>query len=115
MICFVADEDFNGAITRGLVRRAVDVERVQDVGLRGATDDRILQWAADAGRIVLTHDRATLIALAYERICQSRPMPGVLAASQSLAIGRAILDLELIARCSEPEEWQNRVMYLPLV
>ena len=37
MIPFVADEDFHGAITRGLLRRGVDIVRVQDVQLRHPT------------------------------------------------------------------------------
>jgi predicted nuclease of predicted toxin-antitoxin system len=58
MIRFVADEDFHGAITRGLLRRGVDIVRVQDVQLRGASDEAILDWSADADRVVLTHDRS---------------------------------------------------------
>jgi hypothetical protein len=42
MIRLLADEDFNGAITRGLIRREIDVVRVQDLGLRGASDERVL-------------------------------------------------------------------------
>jgi hypothetical protein len=114
MIRFFADEDFNGAITRGLVRREIDVVRVQDLGLRGAADEQVLEWAADAGRIVLTHDRATLIATAYERVRRRETMLGVIAVSQSLGVGRGILDIELIALCSEAGEWRDRVVYVPL-
>ena len=114
MVRFVADEDFNGAMTRGLMRRGVLVDRVQDVGLRGATDEQVLDWAAAEYRVILTHDRATLLAAAYARVRADRPMAGVIAASQFLAIGVAIEDLELIATCSETEEWWHRVEFLPL-
>ena len=54
MLRFAADENFNGDIVRGLLRRnpKLDIVRVQDVGLSGADDPSVLQWAADQGRII---------------------------------------------------------------
>ncbi len=70
MIKFLADENFNNQIVRGILRQNQDIEivRVQDVGLKGANDPDVLSWAAQEGRIVLTHDVATMITFAYERI-----------------------------------------------
>ena len=58
MLSFASDENFNNDIVRGLLRRIpdLDVVRVQDVGLSGADDPDILEWAANDGRIMLTHD-----------------------------------------------------------
>jgi hypothetical protein len=97
MIRLLADEDFNGAIVRGLIRRNVDIVRVQDVGLRSEPDLRILEWAAETGRVIVTHDRSTLIGAACDPIRASKPMSGVIAAAQSVSIGVAIDDLELTA------------------
>lgn len=113
MIRFAADECFNGAIVRGLLRRGVDVVRVQDVGLRAESDLRILDWATGAGRILLTHDMATLVGFAYDCVGAGKAMNGVIAVPQSLSIGAVIDDLELIATYSDVEEWRNRVTYLP--
>ena len=40
MLRIGADENFNGAIVRGMLRRqpALDLVRIQDVGLSGITD-----------------------------------------------------------------------------
>lgn len=114
MTRFVADENLSGAVIRALMRRNVDIQRVQDVGLRGETDEVVLQWSAEAGRVLVTHDHATLIGLAYDRIRDLQPMAGVIAVAQSLSTGAIVSDLELIARCSEPEEWRDCVSYLPL-
>ena len=48
----LTDENFNGAILRGLVRRLpeLDIIRVQDVGLMNTGDPDILEWAANEGR-----------------------------------------------------------------
>ena len=47
MIRFLADENFNNAIIRGSrhVSPSLDIVRVQDVGLSGADDPSILEWA----------------------------------------------------------------------
>jgi predicted nuclease of predicted toxin-antitoxin system len=78
MLRLLADENFNGDIVRGLLRRLpeLDLVRVQDVGLATQEDPQILAWAAEHERIVLTHDRATMADYAYERIVAGEPMAG---------------------------------------
>jgi predicted nuclease of predicted toxin-antitoxin system len=70
MIRLAADENFNNDIVRGIVRRipTIDIVRVQDVGLRTADDPTVLAWAADTGRVLLTHDIATITHYAYARV-----------------------------------------------
>jgi predicted nuclease of predicted toxin-antitoxin system len=111
---FLADEDFDNDIVRGLLRRCptLDIVRVQDVTLSGQPDPVILEWAAKEGRILLTHDVSTLTAHAI--IQNGLPMPGVFAVSQDIPIGQAIEDLLLIAKCSLEGEWEGQVRYLPL-
>ncbi|MDJ0601253.1 MAG: DUF5615 family PIN-like protein [Crocosphaera sp.] len=46
----------------------IDLVRVQDVNLSGKDDPTVLDWAAKEKRIVLTHDVATMITFAYQRI-----------------------------------------------
>ena len=55
MLRLVSDENFNGDIVRGLLLRqpALDLYRVQDVGLEEADDPTILAWAAANNRIVV--------------------------------------------------------------
>ncbi len=115
-IRLLADENFNGAIIRGLLRRnpEVDVVRVQDVGLSGSDDLTVLEWAAHEGRVVLTHDQKTVPKHAYERVEAGSPMPGVFVGDLYLNVQRAIEDLLLIAECSEAQEWEGQVRYLPL-
>jgi hypothetical protein len=116
MTRFLADEDFNNDVLRGLQRRVahVDIVRVQDVGLRGASDADVLSHAAAEGRILLTHDVSTLIGRALQRIQAGIEMPGVIAMAQSMPMGAAIEDLALIAECATPDEHRNQVWYLPL-
>jgi hypothetical protein len=111
----LTDENFNGSILRGLVRRLpnLDVMRVQDVGLKHADDPTILEWAARESRILLTHDVATIIRYAYDRIAEGLPMPGVIEVIAMAPIGQVIDDLELLILCSQPDEYENQVLYIP--
>jgi hypothetical protein len=111
----LTDENFNGAILRGLMRRLpeIDLVRVQDVGLRNTDDPVILEWAAKEGRILLTHDVATITMYAYERVSKGLPMAGVVEVIATAPIGRIIDDLELFICCSEPEEYENQVLFIP--
>ena len=72
----LADENFNGRILRALLRRIpdLDVMRAQDGPLYGASDPALLQFAADEGRVLLTHDTETLVGYAWERVRAELPM-----------------------------------------
>lgn len=107
MISFGADENLDGAIVRGILRRdpAVDILRLQDAGLAGVEDPQVLEWAAREGRVLLTHDVATITAHAYERVREGEEMPGVIEVVAKVAIGQAIEDILLIAECSLEGEW----------
>ena len=116
MLRLVADENFNNNIVRGLLRREpdLDIMRIQDVGLSGVDDPTVLEWAAQEGCVLLTHDVSTITKYAYERVRAGQPMPGVFEVNRAVPIGRAIEDILLLAECSLDGEWEGQVRYLPL-
>jgi predicted nuclease of predicted toxin-antitoxin system len=116
MLRLAADENFNGDIVRGRLRRnaKLDIVRVQDVGLTGADDPSVLQWAAGQGRILVTHDISTLAKHAFDRVTAGQPMPGVFEVRSVAPVGQAIDDLILLAECSFEGEWEGQVHFLPL-
>jgi len=112
----ISDEDFNNRIVRGLIRRfpVLDSVRVQDVGLSGKHDTEVLAWAAKENRLVLTHDFATMLDFAYNRVADNLKMPGVIAVPQDLPIGEAIEEISTLIECSLENEWKNQVLFVPL-
>jgi hypothetical protein len=111
----LADKNFNDSILRGLIRRLpdLDIVRIQDVGLIHADDPTILAWAASEGRILLTHDVATVTAYAYERIKNGLPMPGVVEVIATASIGQVIDDLYLFVCCSQTNEYEGQILFIP--
>jgi hypothetical protein len=116
MIRFIADEDFNGRIVRGLLLRntSLDIVRVLDVGLSGASDEKLLEWATDNNRIVLTHDNRTMPRHVADRLNGGLSVPGVLIVDDRAPIGLCIEELLIIDACSTADEWHNIVLYVPI-
>ena len=116
MLKFLADDNFNNQIVRGVLRQNphVDIVRAQDVGWSEADDPTVLEWAAQQGRIVLTHDVATMTKFAYDRIQAGLSMPGVFEVSRRVPVGLAIEEIILLAECSLDGEWKGQVRFLPL-
>jgi hypothetical protein len=85
---FLADENFEGAIFRGLFRRRPDIDlvRVQDVGLSEADDQIILNWASEEGRVILTHDRRTMPRYAYQRLAEGKDFAGMIVMQPSIPL-----------------------------
>ena len=99
MLALAADKNFNNDIVRGLQRRATDLDivHIQDVGLAAADDPTVLEWAAQEGRVLLTHDVSTITRYAYERVRAGKSIPGVFEVSRNVAIRVAIEDILLVA------------------
>lgn len=116
MLRLLADENFNNQIVRGILRPNPDVNivRVQDMGSIEADDPTVLEWAAQQGRAVLTHDVATMTNFACERMQAGLAMPGLFEVSRRVSVGLAIEEILLIAECSLEGEWEGQVRFLPL-
>jgi predicted nuclease of predicted toxin-antitoxin system len=117
MVRVLTDFDFNGRIVRGVLRLrpGFDLVRIQDTGLAQNTPDPdILEWAAANDRIVLTHDRNTMVGFAHARVAAGHPMPGLIVADNTASIGQIIDDLLLIDDLTMQADWANRVEYLPM-
>lgn len=116
MLKFLADEDLNNRILRGLLRLRPDLDiiRVQDTELSGSPDHEVLEWAAQYGRILLTHDVSTMTQFAYSRIRAGQTIAGIIEVPQSMPVGQAINDVLLMAEVYLPGELENRIEYLPL-
>ncbi len=116
MLLLAADENFNSAILRGLLRGKpnLDLVRVQDVGLTATDDPIILNWAAKENRVLLTHDTATMTKYAYERINAGKYMPGIVEVSRKVPLGIAIDDILLVAETCQLGELEGQIVYLPL-
>jgi predicted nuclease of predicted toxin-antitoxin system len=102
------------AITVGLRLRGVDVLTAQEDGASKLDDPILLDRATELGRVLFTQDD-DLLREAKLRQQTEVNFAGVVYAHQlNMSIGECVSDLELIALSSEPEEYVDCVVYLPL-
>ncbi len=95
---FLADQDFNEHILRGMLRRepAIDFVRLRDVGLETRSDAGILAYAAAENRIIVSHEVTTMSAAAHDRLAAGQPISGLLLIHQLAPLASAIDNLVLI-------------------
>ena len=115
MLKLAADENIESAVVSGLLRLVppVDIVRVQDFGLSGASDPDVLEWAAHAERILISHDFRTMNDAFYARKEIGAQRLGLVLMAETLPIGRALEELLLFVQVSSDNEWDGRVMHLP--
>jgi hypothetical protein len=111
---FYMDVHIPAAITRQLRVRGVDVITAIEEHTNRLADEELLQLASSLGRVVFTHDiRFRALAEKWQR--SGREFAGLLfGPAEGASIGQSVRDLELIAKASEPTDWENCVEYLPL-
>lgn len=102
------------AITEQLRLRGVDVITAIELSTNQLDDDDLLRDAMARGRVIFTHD-IRFNAMAEQWIREGQQFAGLIYGhAEGASIGQCVRDLELIAKASEPAEWQNTVMRLPL-
>jgi predicted nuclease of predicted toxin-antitoxin system len=113
MIRYQADADLNGLILRATQRLepALDFKSAGEAGLRGLPDPSVLAIAAEAGRILVTHDQRTMPGH-FAEFLATRSSPGVIIVQQHLPVAAAAEELVLIWAGTQAEEWQNRIYWL---
>jgi hypothetical protein len=113
-VLYQADNDLRKAIVRGAVRREpqMNFRTAQSARLDGVSDREVLAFAADEGRILVSHDFQTMPKY-FRQFTNGRRSPGVLLSRQDLPVGEAIEILLLIWEASNADEWVNRLCLAP--
>lgn len=114
MLRLASDADVHGEIIRGLLRRrpGLDIIRVQDALPEGTPDPDVLAWAAGENRVLITHDRSTMIGFAYGRVAGGEIVPGVIVTSAQHSIGSNIEEILLIIECMREDEMRDCVVII---
>jgi hypothetical protein len=114
LIRFQADADLNHAIVVGVRKRepAIDFASALDSNLDGVQDAEVLVRAAKAGRILVSHDRKTMIG-EFRRHIATGPSPGLLIVSQLTPVGQVVEALVTLWSVSDESEWVDQIVHLP--
>ena len=107
------DENFDNDLMRGLLARSPEfnIIRAQDV-IQGVSDSRVLQWAAEDERILLTHDMNSMPEHCQNRWDDGLSISGLIYVEQIIPIGHAIERILAILDDSDQIDWVDRVEYV---
>ena len=105
-IRFQADADLNFDIVKGVRQEepAVDFASARDARLEGAADPEVLERAAGENRVLVSHDRRTMLDHFRARLTAGKSSPGVLIVSQGAAIGPVVEAIVYIWSMSDSSE-----------
>ena len=92
---------------------AIDFRTAVAAGLANVKDPDVLDLTARDRRILVTHDQTTMPAH-FSEFVRSSDSPGLIVVPQHLATHVVVDDLILIWTATQPAEWINRIMYLPI-
>jgi hypothetical protein len=111
----VADEDLNQMIVNGarLSQPAIDFLTAREGSLIHLPDEVVLKVAAGSGRVLVTHDRNTMLTC-FASFIQSQSSPGLIVVSQNLAVGAALEQLALVCECMDAEELTSARLFIPM-
>lgn len=111
MLKILFDHNFNHGIKRGLTYRLPDLDSVtaHEIGMRSAHDENLLRWAAEHGRVLISHDRRSMPDHFASLMLAGETTAGILIIPQNMTIRRAVDELELFVVCDNHEEWINRI------
>lgn len=116
---YLIDENVNPAYPRQLRRKASDlVVRVigePDTPSKGTLDPEILIWCEVANFILVTNNRRSMPIHLADHIAQNCHIPGIFILNPDLSIGKNLNELILIARGSFEGEYQDQIIFLPLL
>ena len=115
-VCFQADADLDQRIVAAATRAepGIDFRTATEAGLTGVPDSEVLALAAADQRVLVSHDQSTMPGHFAEFLATGHTSAGVLIAPQSLSLEVVVEELLLIWLASEPDEWIDRISFLPL-
>ena len=112
---FQADADLNFDIVKAVRQQepAIDFASATDSQLRSIRDPELLERAAAANRVLVSHDRRTMLNRFHARLIAGKSSPGLLVVSQESPIGPVVESIAVLWSVSDPGELRDQAYHLP--
>ena len=108
------DEDCQAhALARALRQHGIDAKTTNELELGGVDDDRQLEAAHQAGRVLVTNNICDFVPLHGRWLGESRAHSGIiLFPQQGLSVGEIVRRLARLIHTLRPEDMQDRLEWL---
>lgn len=115
---YLLDENISPRVQSQLLLRVpkMKVLRIGDetAPILGTPDLLILEWIEQNGYILVSQNRRTIPIHLQEHLAAGHHVPGILLLRRKISLGQLLNDLLLIWEASKPDEYRDRIEYLPL-
>ena len=115
---YLLDENVDSLYHTQLLHRepALTVWKVGALGApaRGTLDDEIPRWCEQNAFVVVTNNRRSMPSHLADHLASGRHIPGIFLLNPSMSIGETIEELVLIWAATDPDEYQDRITFLPV-
>ena len=92
----------------------MDFKAAASAKLQGKTDLEVLSLAAQEGRLLVTQDIRTMPRHFAAFLQRGNHSPGVILIPHAIGVAAAIDALVLVWAATEPGEWADRIVKIPL-
>lgn len=117
-IRYVLDENVDSVYRSELLKREATmiVWKIGSPGApaRGTGDPEILCWCEEHEFILVTNNRRSMPGHLRDHIAMERHVPGIFELNPNLSVGETIEELWLIWGASQENEYQDRIVFLPI-
>ncbi|MCK4765697.1 MAG: DUF5615 family PIN-like protein [Candidatus Aminicenantes bacterium] len=117
-IRYLLDENVTPVLRTELLRleTRIVVWKVGDPGAPawGTDDPAILRWCEENFFLLVTNNRKSMPQHLAEHLSDGGHVPGIIELKPNMSIGETIEELLLIWGASEPGEYRDLIIYLPL-
>ena len=117
-IQYLLDENVVPAFRTALLQQAptMVVWKVGEPGVppKGTKDPEILDWCEENQFMLVTNNRKSMPDHLTDHLEKGRHIPGILELNPNMGIGETVDELMLIWGASEPLEYQDLILYLPV-
>jgi len=118
MVRYLIDENLPPTYQAQLLRRTTDltVWSIGEPGTppKGTPDRDILIWCEKNDFILVTNNRSSMPVHLSDHLNRGQHIPGIFALKPKASLGEILDDLILIAEVNTPQEFRDRIVYIPL-
>lgn len=105
------DEHVQVTVAEALRHSGLDVVTVAEIGQRGLSDEALLEWAAQHGRVIFTYNMKDFVLLHKRWQDRGWEHHGIIV-SQQLSVGEVLRRLQNLLRKRTSAEMLNRLEFL---
>jgi hypothetical protein len=80
----------------------------------GTPDPGLLRWLEEHNCLLVTNNRSSMPGHLADHLAAGRHIPGIVQLPRQPKFGLVLFDLHLIATADTPDEFTDRITYLPL-